>query len=131
MQGRYLKTLRFTLAPFIALLAILVCSTFRAIRQQNLNAALIAAVTKQDESRVTALLEAGSDANVRRNMQEVNNLADLIRVMFRHETSAEPESTVLMIASGQGNERIVSALLDHGANVNAKAHGLTPLLVAV
>src|SRR5258706_8583006 len=36
-----------------------------------------------------------------------------------------------MLASGQGNERIVSALLDHGANVNARAHGLSPLLVAV
>jgi ankyrin repeat protein len=115
----------------MACVSVLVWSTFSAIYQQKLNLSLIVAITKQDEAGVLSLLDAGADANARRNMQEVNNLADLVRVLFRRDTNKEPESTALMLASAQSNTRIVSALLDHRADVNAHAHRLTPLMVSV
>ena len=79
----------------------------RSLKRQSpnvLNAFLRAAVGKQDEARVKALLAAGADPNYEYS------------ISYDHKSI---KRTVLILAASMGHPGIVQLLLDKGANVNA------------
>jgi len=63
MRRRYATLL--TLLPLVGLVAVPVVLTWREVRQEQLNHALIAVVIRNDLSSVYSLLKQGADANAR------------------------------------------------------------------
>ena len=102
-------------------------------RQNHLNHELIQSVAHNELANVQQLLTAGADPNAR--VQPVENretdFLQTLRVLFRKEpgnTLKYGRETALVVALSHDDIRLVSVLLDAGANVNLRwGRGYLPL----
>ncbi|HLK55570.1 MAG TPA: ankyrin repeat domain-containing protein [Chthonomonadaceae bacterium] len=115
-----------------ALVAGLVWTLYRPIRQQWLNHALIVAVKAGDVENVKGLLDQGASTEAR-SRAEPYTPADA----FREAISGHPNPylglTPLMLACISGREDIAQLLLQRGARVedrDSKDYGATALIYA-
>jgi len=125
---------------FLVPLGISVKEVYREVRQPELNAALIAAVRKNDTVKVVSLLSQGADANARDLPPDTRSM--LLRLWDRIDRNPLPEAegrTALLVTLEEDNDMeflsenvpLVKALLDAGAAVNAPDEiGRTPLMLA-
>ena len=114
--------------------------TIRQARQEHLNDDLIAAINrydtvtgKYDIPTALRLLNQGADPNTRSLADvpgDVSLQATIIRWFRRDTDRAKPGPCALELAVDQRDQALISALLSHGADPNAKDTGGTSLLVA-
>lgn len=135
---------------FLLALAVLVGSlgglTYREIRQERLNRALIAAIRANDTSDTLSLLKQGADPNVRDELPQSLSLWQQLLDRWRNKHSTPSNaSTALIIAltrrdvNGQpfapigcDHPQIIKALLDKGADINTTdQHGELALTLAL
>ena len=126
---------------FLSLLAVLLGSlvwlTYREVRQEKLNRALIAAIKHNDTSAALTLLAEGADPNSRDEPPQHISLRRLILDKLRNRRAAPSTApTALLLAcswdtrgtEAPDNAVLVKALLDRGAAVEGA--GDSPLLEA-
>lgn len=95
--------------------------------QKTLTTALVAAIRKGDTAAVTRLLKAGASPNRPEIVLTKPSLEE--NEPGNEEVDGD---TPLMIASEEGNRRIVELLISKGANVNGRGDAdYTPLMSAV
>ena len=136
---------------FLLLLAVLVGSlgwlTYREIRQEKLNRALIAAIKQDDTETVLDLLDQGANPNAREEAPQHLSLWQMVLDKFRGKHPARSTAPTALLTALEWhvakdpsyapefppeNLRLIKALLDKGAEVNvADRRGNTPLLFAV
>lgn len=135
--------LLFLLVPVI-LFGSLGWLTYRQVRQENLNRALIVAIMHNDTSAALALLDQGADPNTRDEPPQQVSVWQLFSNMFRPKHSNPSKApTALLIALKwfslregwpsfpPDNPVLIHALLVKGANANVQDEtGFTPLLWA-
>lgn len=135
----------------VALFAAPVLLTWRAIQQDHLNRALLAAVKRNDAQTAILLLEQGADANTVDEPARKETLWQMVQNIL-HRRRRSPTGTVTAFHLALGwykpriatplpvrlvelktplNSRLVNAFLDHGADVNTGINGITPLMLAV
>src|SRR5579871_232167 len=103
------------------------------LQRESLRLPLIEAVIHQNSNEVQALLENGADPNARSNPPIQIRFRDLWRHLWRHTPTERisPYPTALMLASQLGDLASMKALLDHGADPNARIpDDRTALLIA-
>lgn len=137
MQSRLRKVLASlcTLAVFAGLPAGL---TYRQVRQERLNRALIAAIQDRNAASVVTLLEEGADPNTFAvDAKEPSFWQRFLACLRAKPVSIPTGETALWLAiqtdigPGEADPAIVKALIAKGANVNAQDElGRTPLLSA-
>jgi ankyrin repeat protein len=114
----------------VGLAAILAGATWREVRQEQLNQALITAVKLNDAPAVVTLLKCGADANASVGNATHLSLWSLLRSRFTGKTTKAPHApTALAIACGYSAEAetdspkqlaTVATLIAKGADVNGK-----------
>ena len=106
---------------------------YRAVRQEQLNLALLAAIRDNSPQRLSGLLAQGADANVHDSAQSPSSWLEILQQFVSHRASAPIADTALMLAARQGNRlSLVEQLLRAGARVNAaNGKGETALAVAL
>jgi ankyrin repeat protein len=124
------RVVRFTVLLMAGLAAILLVVTWREVRQNQLNQALITAVRHKDAPTVGALLKHGADANAKEGNTARVSLWSWLRNRLTGKTTTIPRTaTALAIACNYSGEEeasspqqlaIVAALLAKGADVNGK-----------
>lgn len=129
----------FTLLLMAGLAAILGVATWREVRQNQLNQAMIKAVRRKDAPTVVTLLKHGADANAREGNTIRISLWSLLRNRLTGKTVATPHAaTALAIACGYSASAednsprqlaIITALLAKGANVNGKDPDGNPVII--
>jgi ankyrin repeat protein len=122
--------------------------TWRAVRQEKSNRALITAITRQQIHQVASLLQAGADANSEDLPEVPRSWWRLLLNEFRDSCPPHEQAlTALLLAMGvranndpneggfvftiEDNPRIARLLIERGADVNVQAEGITPLSLAV
>lgn len=124
---------RIGLISLLGLAALMVCvirQTYVMIQQDRLNSALLTAIQKDNAFAVRMLLEQGADPNVRDvPVRHIRTLKDLWNAFWKRDTQNGVGWTALMLA--ESNVDMVRALLEHGANVNAKSEGGYTVLMIV
>jgi hypothetical protein len=140
------RTALITLLLLIGLIAVPVVLTWREVRQEQLNHALIAAVDRNDAANVRRLLRHGADPNAEVLPVDTRSVWTRLRDLIRHHPipSAAPSpfptwkavavhKPVLMEAiewspsdkADPDNVDTVKALADAGANVNFRLNYVT------
>jgi ankyrin repeat protein len=130
----------------VLLIAVPLGLTWRHVRQERLNWALINAVSRNDDRAIVSLLNQGADANCRDQPSRKVSLWQALTQMIRGRPPQPPHGLTPLLIAVEGtnakqrsnnyevppeNVRLVRALLDHGARVNvADEDGDTPLILA-
>jgi ankyrin repeat protein len=109
------------------LLAVPVALTWRQVRQERLNQALIAAIRGRQQPKIASLLEQGADPNARMSAEQPGSqqsppgfVATVKNGWNLHNRPRQWTSTALRVAVQQGNLNAVRLLLDKGADPNAR-----------
>ncbi len=125
--------------------------TYREVRQEQLDQALIAAIEREDVPTAIWLLRQGADGNAGRRPKETLSLWqhfwDVLQGKHSKLPSAYPTALLMVLDwrhDAWGNTialpeypTLVKALIEHGANVNIRrynldgAEGYTPLMLAI
>ena len=141
---------RILLALLLILAALIVLPVWlvnRQIRQERLNQNLIGAIEKNDTAKALALLNAGADANAQDTREAPVSVRQVLREWWdrlrgRKSAGSALHSSALIVASTvydwddskvkpAENVALFQALLDHGADPNARdEHGDTALMYA-
>jgi hypothetical protein len=121
------RTALFTLLVLIGLIAVPVVLTWREMRQEQLNHALIVAVDRNDAALVRRLLHQGADANAADLPDDKRPVWKLLWDLLRcgsGQTTAHGKSALTTAIlwypedTDPDNADIVRALAEAGANVN-------------
>jgi ankyrin repeat protein len=96
--------------------AIVIGVTYRSVRQEGLNQALLAAMQNKDAVAVRLLLSRGADPNVHDFYQRTPHTpAETLQWVTKSRESVSQNFPVLIKAALGGNVQIVECLLDRGA----------------
>jgi hypothetical protein len=128
------RNVRFVVGSLFLLLLVLggpVWLAQRQLRIESLNRALVSSVKQKDLAAVTRLLEKGADPNTLDVPSKPSGNLWTIFLQFARPTRQPSYPPVLMRAANGGHTDIVKALVEHGAEVNARSYGSTALLSAV
>jgi len=125
---------------FLVPLSLAVKKVYRELKQPELNAALIAAVKRNDTAAVVSLLREGADANSRDFQPDMRSMwVRLWDTVLRKAVPIGNEHTALLVGLGiydggefpADNPELIKALVDKGATANiSDEFGRTPLIWA-
>lgn len=138
---------KFGLLITLGFLVAMLCIPWLIVgRQSRLDQDLIAAIKRNDTQAAIALLNRGADANAAVELHSTVSVWSLMLNRLRGQPAAANASTPLILLldrSGKADARgwlayqsenlpLVTALLDHGAKINARnAVGWNPLNLAI
>jgi hypothetical protein len=131
--------------PLAVIAGVPVWLTWRAVRQEKLNHALIAAIEERKTDAIVSLLKQGADPNAREHSGGTLSIWQAFRNLFlrfrQRDTAAPQEGNPALLVAFEAvdlhfsdvDPHIISALLDAGANPNCRDvdEHITPLELAV
>ncbi len=120
------------IAGLLILIAVPLGLTWREVRQERLNQALIAAIKRNDTNSVTSLLEQGADANTRDDPGRKISIWQRLMNQLQGRSSVTADAPTALFQATfwhAENPTLAQILLRHHAAVNAQdPYGNTALI---